>query len=165
MAGFVICKRHLPWEDINDPGWVTQNGFHLRQGVIWVGKSLITPEVQGGAPPLSPESAVRSMVGTGHPTPFPRLPAGCGSWRPASLPATLSFLSPLSYSPPPPSPHFFPFSNWQSVHVTHLLGNWSPSAAWVPVWKDISALPRAPEAANFPQGFICQSKRLTYVSL
>lgn len=107
MAGFVHSQQSLATRGRSWPQWVTQNGFHLRHCVIWVDKSLIAPEVQGGAHLWPCNMQPEVWLGTGHPTPLPRLLAGCGSWSPASLPATLSFLSPLSYSPPSPSPHLW----------------------------------------------------------
>ena len=123
------------------------------------------PEVQGGIPPLSPkvQQGVWSGTGCSH-----SIPPGCltgvahsSCFTPPHSPhppVTVLFL--LSFPPPPSLPHSRPFSNWQRVHVTPLLGNWSPSAVHIPVWKDISVFSEAPGTANFSQGFICQSRRL-----
>lgn len=119
------------------------------------------PEVQGGVPPLSPkvQQGVWSGTGCSH-----SIPSGCltavahsSHFTPPHSPhPPVTVLSLLSFSPPPSLPHSLPFSTWQRV----LLGNRSPSAVHIPVWKDISVFSEAPGTANFPQGFICQSRRL-----
>lgn len=76
-----------------------------------------------------------------------------GCWittaRHSPKPLVSALSSPSFPSQPPLAPPSPPPTGTRSVCVTHFLGNWSPSAVWDLVWKDVSVLPWAPGIANF----------------
>ena len=132
-------------------------------GMSGVGKQPITPWGSQQGTTLSPKSSRGVARGSSLSSDWGTVMA-----QPA-LPSSSSLPPPSCHCPSFSSDlysssslaHSFLFSNCPSVHVTHVLGNWSPSAVWVPLWKDVSALPGALGAANFSEGFICQPRRLT----